>query len=201
MKYGLFSTRGIAVLLAVCVALTSAAVALGGSRGGSGHPAKVKKRTAKSLSIFRRIQKAGERQLLPTNDRMPGVQEFGADPSQARRVDTGEGPPVTVYPGKTGLCFMVSGEDVGAHGFTFGCKPYTEVERGSSVTTIDFDGKTTYLGVLPDRYRSVRFSGGGPATSHHVVSNVYSFTDTGDSSAAEVEAVATDGSRTMLSMR
>jgi hypothetical protein len=186
----------LALVLVLCVGLATVAVATGRS-GRDKRPVTKTPSHARTLGVFRHARSARDAGLLPadTGPDYPGVEEYGAEPGQARKVTTGDGPSVIVYPGKTGACIVVDGRALDAGGWSFACKSYGEINRGEWMTTLTASGKTAYVGLLGDRYRSVDANNGHGAKRHDVVNNVYSFVETGGPT-ADLEAVASDGTRT-----
>jgi hypothetical protein len=107
---------------------------------------------------------------------------------------------VIVYPGATAACYAVSGESLGAHGWSFACKPYSEIQDDRWEDTLEFDGRTTYLGIVGDDVERV-VDQRGASRSHRVVTNVYSFTTDGPPSGEPLQTVRRDGSRGRTDVR
>lgn len=185
--------RGLQALgVAVAVCICGVGVAIAVDPGDESPPGSA------SIGLFQRAQRASERGLLPSSAAIPGREEFGADPTKARGVDTGEnGPKVIAYPGRTGACIAVLFDNgAGGQGASYACKPYAEIEKGTWLVTLESDeadAATQYVGLLPDGYGDVRVGGGN---AHRVVENMFSFTERGRR--ADATSRAPDGSRKPL---
>jgi hypothetical protein len=185
--------HALALALLVCAGAVGAAIAVG--------PSDESPPAAASIGLFERGQKPAERGLLPSSSAIPGREEFGADPTNARVVDTGEnGPDVIAYPGRSGACVAVLFDNGGGgQGASYACKPYAEIQNGTWLVTLESDepgGGTQYVGLLPDGYESVQLTTGGGTVSHRVVDNVFSFAHAG--APGRVTAADPDGMRKPL---